>query len=253
MGNTYRRLLPSEEILQRRKYTHKAILRIMTAVNNREKIIIYGKGNREGICSIAILILVLRYFNADFDYFIIPRGGNRESLITDAKTHLDFFNPGVMLSLNQTFTESVYGTLWNNHTDLISIGHGDETMEYSFTAEGNSLLKNVFIFAKELSINYDTRTIYRYVDLVYLGSGIRDVSLDEIFGMGLNRLRISKNYGIQSLKKLNPCDEEGLRELITPKDNPGSMVDNSRIIIELLTTEDVHRAEQIAKYLINSR
>jgi len=253
MGNTYRRVIPSEENLQRERYTHHAILRIMKAVNNREKIIIYGKGNREGICSIAILILVLRYFNADFDYFLIPRRGNRESLIADSKTHLDFFNPGVMLSLNETFTKSVYDTLLGYDTDLISIGHGDETNDYSFSSEGESILKNVFIFAKELSINYDTKNIFRYIDLVYLGAGTEDISTDQILRMGLDRLKVSTNYGIQSLKKLNPCDENGLRELITPRDNPGSMVDNARIIIELLTTEDRYRAEQIAKYLINSR
>ncbi|MBR0575383.1 hypothetical protein KCG48_03415 [Proteiniclasticum sp. BAD-10] len=235
------------------KYTHKAILRIMKAVNDREKILIYGKGNREGICSIAILILVLRYFNADFDYFLVPQGGSRENFIADARTHLDFFTPGVMVSLNEGFTRSVRETLDDGETDLVSIGHGDHTMEYAFSVEGDTILKNVFTFSKELSINYDTRNIYRYIDLVYLGSEETDVSRDEVLSMGLNRLHVSNNYGIRSLKKLNSCDEAGLRNLLTPRDNPGSMVDNSRIIIELLTTEDMNRAEQIAKYLIKSR
>ena len=235
------------------KYTHKTIYRIMEAVNNREKIIIYGRGDREGICSIATLILVLRYFNADFDYFLLPKGGNRESLIADARTHLNFFNPGLMLSLDETFTESVYDALIENETDLIAIGHGSEEVNYGFHSSDDTLLKNVFVFARDLSINYDTRNIFRYIDLVYLGSDEQSTDGDEILSMGLNRLKISTNYGIRSLKKLNPCDEMELRKVLTPKDNPWSMVDNARIIIELLTTEDTNRAEQIAKYLINSQ
>ncbi|NCC79192.1 MAG: DHH family phosphoesterase [Clostridia bacterium] len=253
MVTTYlRAIFKGADTISTPKYTHKTIFRIMKAVNNREKILIYGRGNREGICSIATLILVLRYFNADFDYFLIPKGGNRESLVADAKTHLNFFNPGVMLSLNETFTESVHDALDDCETDLVSIGHGEDQIQYGFSSGDDTLLKNVFVFAKDLSINYDTRNIFRYIDLVYLGSDEEDVEADEVLNMGLNRLKISTNYGIESLKKLKPCDEKDLRKLITPKENPWSMVDNARIIIELLTTEDTNRAEQIAKYLINS-
>ncbi|HBT19399.1 MAG TPA: hypothetical protein DEA52_05020 [Clostridiaceae bacterium] len=70
--------------------------------------------------------------------------------------------------------------------------------------------------------------------------------------MGLDRLRVSTNYGIRALKKMSNEEDTQLRALVSPKDNPWSMVDNARIIIELLTTEDTHRAEQIAKYLVNS-
>ncbi len=168
------------------KYTHKTVSRIMEAVNNREKIIIYGRGDREGICSIATLILVLRYFNADFDYFLLPKGGNRESLIADARTHLNFFNPGLMLSLDETFTDSVYDALIENGTDLIAIGHGSSHVKYGFISSDETLLKNVFVFARDLSINYDTRNIFRYIDLVYLGSDEENTDGDEIRESSLN-------------------------------------------------------------------
>lgn len=234
------------------KYSHKAIIRIMEAVNNREKIIIYGKGNREGICSIALLTLVLRYFNADFDYFLIPKGGNRESLISDVKTHLDFYNPGVLISLDTSFTDKVFETLSREDKDLVTLGHGEAILPYGYHQTEETLIKNVFHFAKELSMNYDTRNIYRYIDLVYLGSDEFASEEDELLKMGYNRLIVSTNYGIRSLKELIHDEECRLRDLLTPKDNPWSMVDNARIIIELLTTEDTHRAKQIAKYLVNS-
>lgn len=253
MVSTYlRAIFRGPENISSVKYTHKAILRVMEAVNSREKIIIYGKGNREGICSIAMLILVLRYFNADFDYFLIPNGGNRESLISDVKTHLNFYNPGVMISLDRSFTDKVHSTLKDVDKDFVTIGHGEGFVEYSFAQQDETLMKNVFAFAKDLSMNYDTRNIYRYTDLVYLGSEDDGSLEDELLKMGLNRLHVSTNYGIRSLKALADGEDGLIKELLTPKDNPWSMVDNARIIIELLTTEDIHRAEQIAKYLINS-
>ncbi len=232
------------------KTSHESIVRIISAVNNREKIIVYGKGNREGICSIAILILVLRYFNADFDYFLIPQKGNKETLINDVKTHLNFYNPGIILSLEENFTGSVLETLHEENTELISIDWWRNQGALAYR-KADPLIKNVFLFAKELSINYDTENIYRYIDLVYLGADEKEMDQDELLIQGLERLNISTNYGIKALKKNGRLDSNEIRDMINPKDNPWSMVDNARIIIELLTTEDLHRAEQIAKYLMN--
>ncbi len=238
------------EPLAAHKTSHDSITRIISAVNHREKIIVYGKGNREGICSIAILILVLRYFNADFDYFLIPHRGNRETLINDVKTHLNFYSPGIILSLDENFTESVGDTLREVNTELISVDWWKNLGEKDFK-KADPLIKNVFLFAKELSINYDTENIYRYIDLVYLGADEREMGQDGLMKLGLERLKVSTNYGINALKKNSRLDSDDLRKMINPKDNPWSMVDNARIIIELLTTEDLHRAEQIAKYLMN--
>ena len=253
MVTTYlRAIFSSAESMGTVKYSHKAILRMMEAVNSREKIIIYGKGNREGICSIAMLILMLRYFNADFDYFLIPKGGNKESLVADVKTHLNFYCPDVLVSLEDSFTESVYETLREEGKDLIAIGHKGDEVPFGFQESEQSLLKTVFRFAKGLSDNYDTRNVYRYTDLVYLGVDVEETEEDALLDMGLDRLRVSTNYGIRALKKMSNEEDTQLRALVSPKDNPWSMVDNARIIIELLTTEDTHRAEQIAKYLVNS-
>lgn len=231
--------------------SYDKMIRIIRAVNNREKIIVYGNGNREGICSIALLILVLRYFNADFDYFLIPQKGNRETLISDVKTHLNFYSPGVILSLEDNFTETVQDVLIQANTDLIAIDRWGNLKKEN-PSEPDSLIKTVFLFAKDLSKNYDTENIYRYIDLVYLGADEKNLGDDVLIKLGLERLNISTNYGIKALMKNRESKNSDIRTMIKPKDNPWSMVDNARIIIELLTTEDLHRAEQIAKYLRNS-
>lgn len=240
-----------EPMATQNRTVNKTMARIISAVNNREKIIVYGKGNQEGICSIAILILVLRYFNADFDYFLIPKRGNRETLISDIKTHSIFYNPGVILSLDEAFTKNVQDSLDDVDTELITLERWQEKDSISFK-KSEPLIKSVFLFAKELSMSYNTENFYRYVDLVYLGADLKEMAHDELINQGLHRLEVSTNYGIKALKEAGNMENEAIRTMIRPKDNPWSMVDNSRIIIELLTTEDLHRAEQIAKYLMNS-
>lgn len=230
------------------------ILKVRKSINNREKILIYAKDDREGICSISMLILLFRYFNADFDYFLVPSCGSKDSLISDAKTHISLFNPSLMISLDDKFTESVYDFIRDIKKDFVMIGHETESKEDKYYNSQCSTIFNVFDFAKELSNYYDTKNIFRYVDLVYLGSSNVEINkkATEIFNMGINRLDKTKNYGINAFKKLKHGDDKSIKEFITPKNNPASMVDNSRIIIELLTTDDENRALQIAKYLINS-
>lgn len=250
MASSYlKAIFKNGEPLATHKTGHASVARIIQAVNHREKIIVYGKGDREGICSIAILILVFRYFNADFDYFLIPKRGNRETLISDVKTHLNFYNPGVILSLDDNFTKTVQSSLKTVETELISGEHWQGLRQD--TQKRDPLIKNVFLFAKELSKSYDTENFNRYVDLVFLGADLDELAEDELLKQGLERLDVSTNYGIKALKKMINEDIMAVKTMIEPKDNPWSMVDNSRIIIELLTTEDLHRAEQITKYLMN--
>ena len=53
----------------------KAIERIMHAVDNREKIVIYGDYDVDGVTAVSILYLYLKEKNADVDYYIPNRSG----------------------------------------------------------------------------------------------------------------------------------------------------------------------------------
>lgn len=229
-----------------------AVARIQESVKNREKVLLYGRGDRPGICGISILILLLRYFNADFDYFLLPKGGSREGLIRDMETHMCFFSPDLIISLDEPFTDNVYDTVQQEQTDMISIGHGYDRGPYVYDSKAQERISDIFDFSRELSVNFDTRNVYRYADLLYLGSNCTTHEGDEMLSLGFERVKRSRNYGIMALKALGVVEALPMRRLLEPVDNPASMVDNARIIIELLTTEDHNRAQQIAKYLMNS-
>jgi len=47
-----------------------ALNRIVKAINEREKIVIYGYHDFDSVCAISLLMLVLRYVNSDVEYYI---------------------------------------------------------------------------------------------------------------------------------------------------------------------------------------
>lgn len=69
----------------------------------------------------------------------------------------------------------------------------------------------------------------------------------------------TNNYGLRSIMNyysIVEMDEECILKIIdviTPTINAVTMMDNARIIIELLTTTKKDRAEQITKYLNKSK
>jgi single-stranded DNA-specific DHH superfamily exonuclease len=73
------------------KGMNKAIERLALAVNNRQKIVVYGTYNVDGICAVSSLILVLRYLNADVEYLIYDRQENDAVINSvDIKNNVDF-------------------------------------------------------------------------------------------------------------------------------------------------------------------
>jgi single-stranded DNA-specific DHH superfamily exonuclease len=238
------------------KKAEPCVSRLMEAINKRERILIYGKGDREGVCSISMLVLVLRYFNANLEYFVLQELEDDNGLHRMVSTHMDFFTPGLIISLDEDFTRRSLPVLRGRGKEVLGIGHSAEDLVLSYCKEDYCLVSNVFQVSNRLSMAYNTRNVFRYVDLVFLGSedgqpGKCDSTRCLYRNLGLRHLSDTSNYGLCACKKITSEDPYRLRDFITPRVNPNGMVDNSSIIIELLTTDDRYRAEQIAKYLYN--
>ena len=69
----------------------------------------------------------------------------------------------------------------------------------------------------------------------------------------------TNNIGLRAIIKFNDIEElddnniEKMINLITPTTSAVGMINNARIVLELLTTNDEDRAEQISKYLYNTK
>jgi single-stranded DNA-specific DHH superfamily exonuclease len=250
------------------------IIRIIHAVNNREKIVVYGYGDVDSICGISILLLLLKYLNADVEYFIPDKMENKfgigkcalnnfikylgaDIMITvgcgsnSAEEIILAKNMGITVIVTDNHGEIDYGI------DTLGINAKNKSCKYPFkylSASGT-----VFKLCEAISMYYEMKRVYKYVDLAMLGTIASSETMDgenkSLIDTGISSIMGTNNYGIQALLKINRITEINMAEaakltstIIPIKDSFKNM-DNSRIAVELFTTRSSNRAEQIAKYL----
>ena len=114
-----------------------------------------------------------------------------------------------------------------------------------------------------IAIYYNMKSINKYLDLILIGTkwaGSSDKGENAVFlKEGKKFLDNTNNIGLRAIINFNNIEElddeniEKIINLITPTKSAVGMINNARIVLELLTTNDEDRAEQIAKYLYNTR
>ena len=120
-----------------------------------------------------------------------------------------------------------------------------------------------FKLMQAIAIYYNIKSINKYLDLILIGEQWAEVPLKGENGVilkeGRKFLINTNNYGLRAIMNyynIIEMDDECILKiikLITPTINAVTMMDNARIIIELLTTNKKDRAEQITKYLNKSK
>ena len=107
------------------KGMNKAIERLALAVNNRQKIVVYGTYNVDGICAVSSLILVLRYLNADVEYLIYDRQeADARINSVDIKNNVDFLGAELLITLGvglKSKEEIVEFSKYTNDKNLIHL------------------------------------------------------------------------------------------------------------------------------------
>ena len=112
-----------------------------------------------------------------------------------------------------------------------------------------------------VAIYYNMKSINKYLDIILLGVQWAKVTVKGenavILKEGRKFLYNTNNIGLRTIiesKNIEELDDEAIIQiidLITPTGTTVGLINNARIILELLTTNDKDRAEQIAKYLHN--
>jgi Single-stranded DNA-specific exonuclease len=251
----------------------KALERTVKAINKREKIVIYGACNVDSICGVSLLMLVLKYLNADVEYYIPDTV--EENYVMNSEiihNHINFLGASLILTVGCSFESSVQiQDCKNLGIDVVILDICDYINEfeniivnpkqkgclYKFKDLSSSGL--AFKLIQAISMYYDMKYVNKYLDLVMLGILAADVPLIEensiLVNEGLKYIPSSNNYGIKALLKINGLEEldiESAKKLIfiiTPTINAIGKMDNARIVVELFNTKDGYRAEQIVKYL----
>lgn len=247
-----------------------ALERIVRAIHNREKIIIYGACNVDAICAVSILFLTLRYLKSDVEYCV-----SEDVEVCDQlkKEEVNGYIRPLGVSLIIAVGCSVQ--LDKNDIDLIVLDNKkticeDDLLQVNPNQEGClyklkelSLTGVSYKLVQALSMYYDTKYVNRYIDLVYLGILSSDkpiIEENDFFEVqGLKRIEKTNNYGLKSLFKvhkisiINAFSIRDIIKTITPSVNAIGKMDDAKIIVELFITDNSYRAEQIAKYLLRKR
>lgn len=249
----------------------KALERAVKAINDREKIVIYGACNADAICGVSLLFLLFKYLNADVEYYI--QDSDADKLNTEAiRNHISFLGAKLIVTVGcgaESVTQvelcksmGIDMLILNNtvrqcKTKTIAINPKQKECLYKFKELSYSGLS--YKLAQALSMYYEMKFATKYTDLVLIGtvaSGMPIADENEIFVKeGLKHILKTNNHGIKALLKVHNINEisiENIQKLVAsikPTTNAIGKMDNARIAVELFTTSDGYRAEQIAKYL----
>ncbi|WP_406547899.1 DHH family phosphoesterase [Clostridium ljungdahlii] len=257
------------------KDMEKALKRIIKAVNEREKIVIYGTCDLDGITSVSLMLLVLKYLNADVEYFISDKINDYSIKSDIIKNHIKFLGAKVIITagcgiqsvsqieLCKTLGIDVIITDYHKSGEIlpkaIIVNPNQKQCTYPFkdlTAVGVT-----FKLSQAISMYYDMKYISKYLDIVALGIFSRGIDITGenkiMVNEGMYYLKCTNNYGVRALLKVNDISSvniENVRELSNKmmcSIKNKRYIDNARIAVELFITENMDRAEQIAKYLKN--
>lgn len=251
----------------------RAINRLALAINNRQKIVVYGTYNVDGICAVSSLILLLRYLNADVEYLIYDRQDNDVRINSkDIKENVDFLGAELLIALGVGLKSQEEIDLCKNLgidlivlenevsdivDDYIYINPNQKGCQYKYKNLSTSGL--AFKLMQAISIYYNMKSINKYLDLILIGvkwSNVTAKGENEVFIKEGNKFLVNtNNNGLRSIiefNKIEEFDNDGVNKIIeflVPPIGAVGVTDNARIVLELLTTNDKDRSNQIVKYL----
>ena len=259
------------------KDMNKAIERMVSAINNRKKIVVYGIPNVDGLCAISSLILVLKYLNADIEYVVHDDSSSKSKISSkDIINNVHFLGGEVLIALGIDLKSKEEEKLCKSlGIDLIVIENRDVNYDYEYIYinpnqkgcqyryKNLSISGLTFKLMQAIAIYYNVKSINKYLDLILIGEkwakspkkGENSVFIKE----GMRFLINTNNHGLRSIMdaynmiNINEDSVDKIIDVITPTINVVTMTDNARIIIELLITNRKERAEQITKYLNKSK
>ena len=260
------------------KNMNKAIERLVAAINNREKILIYGGYDVDCISGISALLLVLKYLNADVEYCIANiKEDNSYDLEEEALNNdVAFLGTKLLITVGCGLKNKEVESLCRkkdidliitenkkkkSNYDSIYINPSEEKSLYRYKDISQSGV--IFKLMQAIAIYYNMKSINRYLDLILIGGLTKEIGyVGEnriILKEGVSYLDKTNNVGLSAIKKFHNIKElngENIEKIIstlTPRNRAISEKDNAKIIVELLTTNDYDRAEQITKYLHNEK
>lgn len=258
-------LLPDMEI---------AVDRIIKAVNNKEKIMIYGDYDADGITSVSVLKKYLNQIGLETGEYIPNRlnegyGLNKEAI-------LKIYNMGYKLMVTvdcgiSGLEEVEYANTLGIETIITDHHEPAEQLPNAVAVIDAKRKDNIYPFnqlagvgvvfkliqAISIKLNLDEKEYLKYLDLVCIGT-ISDIVplVDEnrvIAKLGLKLIEQTKNIGLRTLLNIanfKKIDSNAISFGVAPRINACGRMGAQEEALKLFLTEDKQEALKIAKNLV---
>lgn len=259
----------------------KAVGRVMKAIQNHEKILIYGDYDVDGTTATAMLLRFLKvcYPGQNTDFYIPDRYLEGYGLSYQGIEYAKEKNVTLIIALDCGITGNDVIHESKDSIDFIICDHhlpGSELPEaiailnpkqkncpYPFKELCGCGVTFKFITALSEKMGLDEKVSHSYLDLVALATGADVVPiLDEnriLVHFGLQLLNEKPCEGIKALKETN--DKIKIYTLINvifglaPKINAAGRMHHARLAVELFIEDDTEEAKSLARqlYELNDR
>ena len=247
--------------------------RLIQAINNKEKTIIYGDYDVDGITSITVLKKFLNERGLEVDYYIPNRikegyGLNKEAIQEIAKKGyklmitVDCGISGIE-EVDLANSLGIKTIITDHHEQLeelpkaysiINPKRKDDTYPFRWLAGVGVVFK--LIQAISIKLSLDEKEYLKYLDIVCIGT-ISDIVplIDEnrvIAKLGLMLVKVTKNIGLRELIReigYKNIDSSMVSFGIAPRINASGRMGKQEEALKLFLTDDQEIAKQITKRL----
>ncbi len=248
--------------------------RILLAIENKEKITIYGDYDVDGITSISLLHSFFDQINYHVDYYIPQRQSEGYGLNSASINQI--FENGTTLIITVDCGISGVNEVENapDGLDIIITDHHNppEVLPKAYAIINPKQIDCNYPFKHLAGVGvafklcqglwqklYKTEEFWQNdMDLVALGTVADVVSLTdenrEIVKLGLQKMQKTKNIGLNELMKtarvqVNRLTTATVGFMIAPRLNAAGRLDDAQLAVKLLTTRDKNKASELADFL----
>ncbi|OON94432.1 MAG: single-stranded-DNA-specific exonuclease RecJ [Candidatus Epulonipiscioides saccharophilum] len=252
----------------------KGVKRIIEAIKTKERIIIYGDYDVDGITSTATLYMFLSGLEANVDFYVpnrITEGyGLNINAINEIEASLIITVDNGITAIKEIEVANERGIdviVTDHHTCLEElpaayciINHMKPSCMYPSPYLCGVGVVFQLIKAIAMTLNLDLKDhVYKYLDLVAIGTIADIVPLKGdnriLVSVGLKLLNSTQNIGLYELirianngrKKELYADDVAFQ--LAPRINAISRISDAKLGIELLITKDLARAKELANLL----
>lgn len=252
------------------KDMNKLVDRIDKAIQNKEKICIYGDYDVDGITSITIMYQFLSSLGADVTYYLPDRLIEGYGVNTSALDVIKKIGVSLVITVDCGITaveETKYAKsigldicITDHHEcaeilpDAIAIVNPkqkDDSSEYKFHAGVGVAFKCLMALSKKYGLSENS--YLKYLDIVAIGTISDIVALTDenriISKYGLAMIKNTQNIGLKALIELldiKEIDSTAVSFSLAPRINACGRMGKAGVAVELLLEKDIEKAKQIA-------